>query len=567
MADDVDPRDPDSPGEEPRSRRRRRRRDPESTDRSRNDQAGGSDPPRPPRARGRRLRARVGDDDEVDLHVGDLDLDDEDDGPTAPPRSKGRRRTPGSVGRGRDDLPRRRRRLDQDDEDEDEGTRATAPWERDPEAPVPRVVPAAIRLDDIDPDAAKVVKRLVRSGHVAYLVGGSVRDLLLARRPKDFDVATSARPNEVRSLFRNCRIIGRRFRLAHILFGGGKIIETATFRRDPGADVFDDPEIASRLVAVTPNGKDGPVEDDAPETSTPSASLAPGPVERDDVLIRHDNVFGEPHEDAIRRDFTINGLFYDVHRNEVIDYVGGLADVEARVIRTIGSPALRLREDPVRILRAIKFSARLDLGIDPDLYDAMVVTRDDLGRSAPPRVLEEVLRLLRGGAAHRSVFLALETGVLSVVLPEVAALLDDLPLPAFWARLDVVDQRQRAGQLPTDAVLLATLLHDALDEELRDVRDQAAAFEDFMDGVVERFAVPRRLKERLRSVVIAQRRLAQGRIGSLPRRDFFPEAATLHAIDLEAQGKPVPEWARKPEAATPEPTGSGRRRHRRRRRR
>ncbi|MEZ4257174.1 MAG: polynucleotide adenylyltransferase PcnB, partial [Polyangiales bacterium] len=153
--------------------------------------------------------------------------------------------------------------------------------------PEPMVYEHPIPESDIDSDAIKVLRRLVRHDHTAYLVGGGVRDLLLGRPPKDFDVATSARPNEVRSLFRNCRIIGRRFRLAHILFSGGKVIETATFRREPNAD-----------------------------------------EEGGDLLIRHDNVFGDPHEDAIRRDFTINGLFYDIERGEVIDYVGGVPDLE-----------------------------------------------------------------------------------------------------------------------------------------------------------------------------------------------------------------------------------------------
>src|SRR5580704_10113393 len=245
--------------------------------------------------------------------------------------------------------------------------------------------------DRIDPDAAKVVRRLERSGCQAYLVGGCVRDLLLGSKPKDFDVATNARPEDVRALFRNCRIIGRRFRLAHILFGGGKVIEVATFRRNPAVE---------------------PPEDDASEPF-------------DDLLIRSDNVFGEAHEDALRRDFTMNALFYDLDRQQVLDWCGGMQDVRRRTIHTIGEPIVRFREDPIRILRAIRFAARLDLGIAPDVYDAMVSTREDLAKAARPRVFEEILRLLRGRAAHRSMWLLWETGALSVVLPEIAAFLDD----------------------------------------------------------------------------------------------------------------------------------------------
>jgi poly(A) polymerase len=225
--------------------------------------------------------------------------------------------------------------------------------------PEPLVARRSIHASRLDEDAVKVVRRLVRFGHQAYLVGGCVRDLLLGLQPKDFDVATSARPPQLRKLFRNCRIIGRRFRLAHMLFRDGKVIEVATFRREP--------------------------EDRA---------------EDGDLLLLQDNVFGDPHEDALRRDFTINALFYDVAPGNIIDYVGGLVDVERRLLRTIGDPDIRIQEDPVRILRAIKFSARQDLGIDPALYEAAIRHRSLLARSAPPRVFEEVLRLMRGSPSR-----------------------------------------------------------------------------------------------------------------------------------------------------------------------
>ena len=234
---------------------------------------------------------------------------------------------------------------------------------------------APLDEDAIDADAAKVVRRLERAGFQAYLVGGCVRDLLLSGRPKDFDVATSARPDDVRSLFRNCRIIGRRFRLAHVLFGGGKVVEVATFRRNP-----------TSLLAEGESDED------------------------DDLLIRSDNVFGEAHEDALRRDFTINALFYDLDRRQVLDWCGGMPDIQRRTIRTIGEPAVRFREDPVRILRAIKFAARLDLGIDPHCYDAMVGSRAELARAARPRIFEEILRLMRMGGSHRSMWLMWEIG-------------------------------------------------------------------------------------------------------------------------------------------------------------
>jgi tRNA nucleotidyltransferase/poly(A) polymerase len=240
----------------------------------------------------------------------------------------------------------------------------------------------------IDPDADKVVRRLARHSFQAYLVGGCVRDLLLQRTPKDFDVATNATPKEIRQLFRNCRIIGRRFRLAHIFFGP-KIIETSTFRANP---------------------REG---DDASDS--------------EELLIRRDNVFGTDTEDARRRDFTINGLFYDVEAERVIDHVGGLVDLERRVVRTIGDPDIRFREDPVRMLRAVKFAARLDFEIEPLTLAALIRHRAEIAKCAQPRVLEELYRLLRGGAAHRSMALLIETGVASSLSPQLATLLGRPP--------------------------------------------------------------------------------------------------------------------------------------------
>ncbi|MBX3246394.1 MAG: CCA tRNA nucleotidyltransferase [Myxococcales bacterium] len=426
------------------------------------------------------------------------------------------------------------------------------------EGPTPAIYPITFPVEDVDPDAAKVVYRLTRYGHQAYLVGGCVRDLLLGRRPKDFDVATSARPSEVRRLFRNCRVIGRRFRLAHILFAGGKIIEVATFRRDPG-----------QTHRVTPYAQRPPTA----RADTPDpVRLTPifEAVDDDsDLLIRNDNVFGMPHEDAVRRDFTINGLFYDVQRGEVIDYVGGMQDIADRTVRTIGEPDVRLREDPVRILRAIKFSARLDLGVAPDLYDAMVDFRDELTRAARPRLLEELFRLMRGGAAQRSIYLAWDLGVLAELLPEVTSFLDDdAPGAAeLWGRLQAIDRLKRAERLPDDAVLLAALLLGPIEEALDGAREPGAVYEEFMEDLALRLTLPRRIKDRIRLLVGSQRRLRAGKVGSLARRDFFADAAALHALDLEARGLPIPDWAVSPGATAAADDDELRPRRRRRRRR
>jgi poly(A) polymerase len=250
----------------------------------------------------------------------------------------------------------------------------------------PKVVHWPIASADLDPDAVKIVRRLTRFDHRAYLVGGCVRDLLLERKPKDFDVATSATPGQIKRVFRNCRIIGRRFRLAHIYFQNGKIIEVATFR------AVDDHE---------------PAEDEPQE-------------QEKDLLIRDDNVFGTPEEDALRRDFTINALFYSVGEETVLDHTDGLGDLRRKLIRTIGDPEIRFREDPIRILRAIKFAARLDFKIEKKTLASLRGTRTELDRAATARVLEEINRFCRSGAARRSFELLGETEVFEVVFPEIA---------------------------------------------------------------------------------------------------------------------------------------------------
>src|SRR5213592_3447760 len=241
----------------------------------------------------------------------------------------------------------------------------------------PRIVPRAehpISRREIDPDALKVLYRLRQYDHIAYLVGGSVRDLLLGRRPKDFDIGTSAHPYQVKKLFRNCWIIGRRFRLAHVRFGL-KVIEVATFRR----------QVAAGEEVV----QDGVP---APDPTTPEG----------EHLIHHDNTFGTPEQDAFRRDFTINALAYDIATFAVIDYVGGLDDLRARVVRSIRDPDVRLREDPVRMLRAIALAARLDFSIEPELLESIRRHRHEIAKSSPARMLEEYYKILHAGSSEKA---------------------------------------------------------------------------------------------------------------------------------------------------------------------
>jgi len=359
-----------------------------------------------------------------------------------------------------------------------------------------------IPIDQIAVEAQKVIRHLVRSGHQAYLVGGCVRDLLLARTPKDFDIATDATPSELRELFRNCRIIGRRFRLAHIIFGN-KIIETATFRANPRED-----------------------EEGAPATT-------------DELYIHRDNVFGTAEQDARRRDFTINGLFYDIPAEKVLDYVDGLSDLASRSVRTIGDPNVRFREDPVRMLRAVKFAARLGFDLEDQTYHALLSHGKELEKSPVPRVLEEILRLMRGGAAVESMVLLRECGLLDVLLPELLPQLSEYPglLDPYLSELDRSVGR---SDVPSNAVLLVTLfLPRLLPVFEADARRSAAPLDlitDVLAPICNRLRVSRRDVDQAKHLLLLQKRIAQARqrgaklSPSVLHREELRPALALHAL-------------------------------------
>src|SRR5512134_3222680 len=272
----------------------------------------------------------------------------------------------------------------------------------------PRILPRpehTVSRKDIDPDALKVLYRLKNHGFLAYLVGGGVRDLLVGRKPKDFDIGTSAHPQQVKKLFRNCFIVGRRFRLCHVRFGK-KVIEVSTFRRQ-------------------------------------------APAEEGDALIRRDNTFGTPEEDAFRRDFTVNAIFYDIATFSVIDWVGGLRDLEGRVIRTIGDPAVRLREDPVRMLRAVALAARLGFTIDRDTAEAIRALRGEIVRSSPARILEEVYKILRQGRSRETFGMLHECGLLAYLLPQADRAIAEGG-SALLGSLTRLDEYRRAGLASAD---------------------------------------------------------------------------------------------------------------------
>jgi tRNA nucleotidyltransferase/poly(A) polymerase len=342
----------------------------------------------------------------------------------------------------------------------------------------PVIVPRAehpISRRDIDADALKVLYRLHESGYTAYLVGGGVRDLLLSRRPKDFDIGTSAHPYQVKKLFRNCWIIGRRFRLAHVRFGM-KAIEVATFRKN------------------IPAGSEA-----EPSEAPPS----PHATDAGDLLIKHDNTFGTPEDDAFRRDFTINALFYDIADFSIIDYVGGLQDLKDGLIRCIGDPNERFQEDPVRMLRAIVMASRLGFRMDEPVVKAIATHRHLMATASPARLIEEYYKILRSGAAEVTFRALVEHRLLEPVTPEIQRGAKNV---ALWESLTALDAYRRkfesAPATLRNPILLGSMLiplglmpkksHSRFDEDVED-DDSRGNAEPEGDGEAE--GGPQRLDE------------------------------------------------------------------------
>lgn len=277
----------------------------------------------------------------------------------------------------------------------------------------------------IDLDAIKIIETLQSHGYTAYLVGGSVRDLLVGQEPKDYDISTSAKPEEVKNIFkRNCLMIGRRFRLTHIRYGR-KIFEVSTFRSG---------------------------DNDA------------------DQLILRDNEWGSPEEDVQRRDFTINGLFYDVENDSIIDYVDGFKDVEKRILRSIGDPEKRFKQDPVRMIRLLKFMARLKFQPDQDSIDALAKLTQEIKKSAPARLLEEILRMLESGHAVSFFQLMVNYGILELLFPQITDFLNTPKKEKVFDLLNTVDQyhRQNRPKILKRSVLACCLLYPLVNETIHE---------------------------------------------------------------------------------------------------
>lgn len=357
-----------------------------------------------------------------------------------------------------------------------------------------------ISRKDIDPDALKVLYRLLRHGHTAYLVGGGVRDLLLKRKPKDFDISTSAHPNEIKKLFVNCRLIGRRFRLAHIYFKGGKIIEVSTFR-------------------------------------------TVSEFELEDGLIKSDNTFGTPEIDAFRRDFTLNALFYNIADFSIIDYVNGLEDLNSGIVRCIGDPVVRFTEDPIRMLRGVRFAALLDFSLDDQSARTIRKMREDIWKGATPRIFEETLRMLGRGSGGRALSLMHELKLLEILFPKVCNNIRKNGIDEYLDILSRVDSSFDDGRILQPALVLAALFYPVFRAEIAGSTesDHLKQARSVLTPMSERLQIPRRMQDTMRQAMAAQYRFfalkdARYKPRTILRKSYFEDALTL--FELIAGGTP-----------------------------
>ncbi|MGM0570722.1 polynucleotide adenylyltransferase PcnB [Marinobacter sp.] len=310
---------------------------------------------------------------------------------------------------------------------------------RPPQAPVyqRREIPRDqhnVSRSMISEPAKKVLNRLNNAGYEAYLVGGGVRDILLGERPKDFDIATDATPEEVHELFRNSRLIGRRFRIVHVLFGR-EVIEVTTFRGNAGSS------------------DDSDEDDDDRKTS-------------EHGLLLRDNVYGNQEEDALRRDFTVNALYYCIRDFTIIDYAGGVDDLHNRQLRLIGDPETRYREDPVRMLRAVRFAAKLGFTIEPVTEAPIRELAPLLTHIPPARLFEEVLKLFSAGYGEATWYLLKQYGLLAPLFPDTMKAIDNgQPDDLIVRALQNTDARIHQGKSVTPYFMYAALLWPALQAE------------------------------------------------------------------------------------------------------
>lgn len=370
-----------------------------------------------------------------------------------------------------------------------------------------------ISRKNIDPCAIKVLYRLSNKGFTAYLVGGGVRDLLLGLKPKDFDISTDAHPNQIKSLFRNAFLIGRRFRLAHIRFGQ-EVIETSTFRSAPEVE----------------------------EGLTPHS-------EASGALYQHrDNTFGTPEEDAERRDFTVNGLFYDIKTFDVIDFVGGLKDLDKKVMRCIGDPNVRFREDPVRMMRAVRFAARLGFSIHRDSVRAINRHHAEIEHASPARLLEEIAKLFGHESAESAFRLLWKHRLMQHLLPEVEAYIKssgrrNSPL---WKYLGALDACPELSSGASNTLRFAVLLYPLFLARVKQEEKGGlpVLYHDMgvkaLEPIAARLKLPKRAFYDIVRIYEGQRRFEdihrRVRPAKFAAQECFPEMLALRRLDLMVTG-------------------------------
>lgn len=386
-----------------------------------------------------------------------------------------------------------------------------------------------ISHDDISPNALKVLYRLSNFGYEAYLVGGGVRDMLLGLHPKDFDIATNASPTKIRKLFRNSRVIGRRFRLVHVIFPS-EIIEVSTFRAN--VEEFLKQELLdnnNKIKMVQPA-----------------------------ILFEEDNMYGKIEEDTWRRDFTVNALYYRITDFSVIDFIGGMKDLRKGLIRMIGDPTQRYHEDPVRLLRAVRLAAKLNFEIHSDTKEPLLRLHHLLWHVHSARLFTEMLKFFFKGYAHRSYQLLMRTNYMRVLFPDVVAFLEKNRHSHYWnlieSALKATDKRYYKNQTLNPGFLLAIflwpvvtgLMEEHFEKHKRFFSSLYYSINHVLYLQARTLIIPRRLTNMMRSVWVLQYHLERrrcNRIDRIVQQRFF--RAAFDFLELRARaGEPLTEIVR-----------------------
>ena len=391
----------------------------------------------------------------------------------------------------------------------------------------PQIIPRKehrISRKQINQNVLRTLYRLRDNGFIAYLVGGCVRDLLLERTPKDFDIATDATPSQIKRLFRNCRLVGRRFRLAHLHFQD-QILEVSTFRADAPSD-------------------EAEAEEPGPD------SRPPRHLKDESGMVLRDNIFGTPEEDALRRDFTINALAYNIADYSVIDYVNGLNDLHEHIIRPIGDPYVRFTEDPVRMLRAVRFAASHHFVIEPATWEILCSLSSTISRASPGRLYEEILKLFLFGAALPVFNLLNTSGLLAALFPGFSQWLgrNREHLSIMQSNLGYIDRQCQRGTPPSPSLFFAAFFGPVLEETVLARQGEGiprhlaldAACTALLKECSNTVSITGRIGNQLRNILAMQHslhRMPPRRPSSMASRPEFADALAYMRLNVQTRGE------------------------------